>query len=83
MFAATVLFGLAAAIGGPIILYQLIARGIREGRPSWLALGVVCAIPWVLVVYAAIKRAIRGAPPAPPAPTEPPSDERRPNGSGR
>ena len=70
MFAATVLFGLLAAVGGPIILYQLIVRGIREGRPSWVALGVLCAIPWLLVVYAAIKRAIRGAPP----PASPPGE---------
>ena len=66
MFAATLLFGLAAAIGGPIVLYQLIVRGLRESRPTWFALGVVCAIPWLLVVYAAIKKAFVRKPPSDP-----------------
>ena len=80
MFAATVLFGIAAAIFGPIILYELIVRGVRESHPSWVALGVICGIPWVLVVYAAIKRAIR--PPAPPS--DPPSaGEGGANGTSR
>jgi hypothetical protein len=66
MFAATLLFGLAAAIGGPIVLYQLIVRGLREGRASWFALGVICAIPWLLVVYAALKKALVRKPPSDP-----------------
>jgi hypothetical protein len=70
MFAATVLFGLAAAIGGPIIIYELIVRGVREQRWSWLALGVLCGIPWCLVVYAALKRAFVRKPPPPPSPPE-------------
>jgi len=70
MFVFTAIFGLAAAIFGPIVLYLLIVRGLREGRWSWFVLGVVCAIPWVLVVYAAIKKAFV----RPPPPASPPSE---------
>jgi hypothetical protein len=58
MLLPTMLFGLIAGVGGPILLYQLIARGLREGRASWFALGVICAIPWCLVVYVALKRLV-------------------------
>jgi hypothetical protein len=84
MFAATALFGLAAAICGPIVLYLLIVRGVREQRWSWLVLGVVCAIPWLLVVYAALKKAIVRTPPPPPPPSGSPPGEGGANGtSGR
>jgi len=66
MFVATLGFGLLAAVGGPIVLYQLIVRGVRESRPSWLVLGILCAIPWLLVVYAALKRAFKPPPASPP-----------------
>ena len=72
MFVATLLFGLVAGIGGPIVLYELIARGIREERWSWLALGILCGIPWALVVYAALKRLVVRPKPKPPSAPRPP-----------
>jgi len=84
MFAATALFGLIAAIGGPVVLYLLIVRGAREGRWSWLALGIVCAIPWLLVVYAALKKVFVRTPPPPRPPAASPPGEGGANGtSGR
>ena len=85
MFAATALFGLIAAVGGPIVLYLLIVRGAREGRWSWFVLGVVCAIPWLLVVYAALKKAFVRTPPPPPAPpaASPPGEGSANGTSGR
>jgi hypothetical protein len=62
MFLPTLLFGVVAGVLGPIVLYQLIVRGVRESHPSWLVLGIVCAIPWLLLVYAALKRALFSRP---------------------
>ena len=67
-FVITLFFGLLAGIGGPIVLYQLLVRGVREGRPSWVVLGVLCGVPWLLVVYVGIKRAFARKPTPPSAP---------------
>jgi hypothetical protein len=59
LFLPMALFGLAAAIGGPVILWLLISRGLREGRPSWVALGVLCGLPWLLLVMLAVRGGLR------------------------
>jgi hypothetical protein len=53
------LAGLVAAIAGPLLATILVVRGLREGHPSWLALGALCGIPWVLLVVAALRRGLR------------------------
>jgi hypothetical protein len=59
LFLPMLIFGLAAAVGGPVILWLLISRGLREGRPSWVALGVLCGLPWLLLVVFAIRGGLR------------------------
>jgi hypothetical protein len=69
LFVPMALFGLAAAIGGPIIVYKLIVRGLAEGRPSWVALGMLCGLPWGLLVFFALRRGVTALferPPDPP-----------------
>jgi hypothetical protein len=60
MAVPTLFFGGLAALAGPVICYLLIARGLGEGRTSWVVLGALCGLPWLLVVVSALRRALKG-----------------------
>jgi MFS family permease len=63
--ALTMIFAAAAAVLGPLIVGLLVWRGATEHRWSWLALGVLCGAPLVLVICASLRRATRSRPRAP------------------
>jgi hypothetical protein len=60
LLALTMIFAAAALVLGPLVLWLLIVRGVREGHPSWVALGVLCGLPPLLIVVSLVRRALRG-----------------------
>lgn len=62
VLALTMIFAAAAMLLGPLILALLIWRGASEGRWSWLALGLLCAAPLLLIGARSLARALRRSP---------------------
>ena len=48
--------GAGALVLPPGIAFALIRRGLAEHRPSWLVLGVLTALLWLVFLYAAGRR---------------------------
>jgi hypothetical protein len=55
----------AALVLPPMFMHTLIIRGIRSGRPAMLALGLVLAAIYLLILWAVGKR-LMGRPQPPP-----------------
>jgi hypothetical protein len=55
---------IAALVLPPMFMHTLILRGIRSGRPAMLALGILVALIYLLMLWAAAKR-IMGRPQPP------------------
>lgn len=45
------------------LTYSLVVRGIRENHPSWVLLGSVSGVVWILMLRATARKAWREAPP--------------------
>lgn len=52
--------GVGALVLPPGISYQLVVRGLAEGRPSWTALGGLCALLWLGGLFALGRRVMSG-----------------------
>ena|SRR5579862_2712379 len=55
----------AALVLPPLFMHTLIVRGIRAGRPAMLAMGLVIAVLYLLLIFSVGKR-LMGRPKAPP-----------------
>lgn len=61
--------GVGAFVLPPGVSFQLVRRGLDEGRTSWLVLGVLTGALWLLFVYFLGRKVMA------PRPTESPDDE--------
>lgn len=59
----------AALVLPPLFMHTLIVRGLRSGRPGMLAMGLILAAIYFLIIFAAGRR-LMGKPKTPP-PDEP------------
>jgi len=56
---------IAALVLPPMFMHTLILRGIRSGRPAMLALGLLVAVIYLMVLWAAGRRLMGRTPPPP------------------
>jgi hypothetical protein len=55
----------AALVLPPLFMHTLIVRGIRSGRPAMLAMGILIAVVYMLIVFSVGKK-LMGKPRTPP-----------------
>lgn len=57
------LMTIAALVLPAALTYGLVVRGISESHPSWVLLGSVSGVVWLLMLRATARKARRKAPP--------------------